>query len=208
MSAIYSLPEGIRHWPQYLDETAQIQLLETIREKVVEAPLFVPKMPRTGKEMSVRMTNFGALGWVTDKERGYRYQKTHPKTGRNWPLIPQQLLDAWEELSGYEHPPEACLINFYSNDAKMGMHQDRDEDEFGAPVLSLSLGNECRFRVGGIERGGKTSAFILSSGDAMMLSGPARLAYHGVDKIIPQSSQLLKAGGRINITMRRVTKPV
>jgi len=200
-----SLPDGVKHWPQYLTEDEQHELLAEIRNRVAHAPLFVPRMPRTGKEMSVRMTNFGPLGWVTDKQDGYRYQENHPTTGKPWPEIPQQLLALWESLSDCPHPPEACLVNFYTDDAKMGLHQDSDEQTFDAPVLSVSLGNECLFRVGGTQRGGKTQSFRLLSGDVMMLSGPARLAYHGVDRIYLGTSDLLKSGGRINITMRRVT---
>ncbi len=109
-------------------------------------------MPRSGNPMSVRMTNAGPLGWVTDKERGYRYQATHPETGKPWPAIPQMLLDLWRELADYPHPPEACLINYYAGAAKMGLHQDRDEEDFAAPVLSVSLGDTGIFRVGGKTR--------------------------------------------------------
>ncbi|MEP1206824.1 MAG: alpha-ketoglutarate-dependent dioxygenase AlkB [Rhizobiaceae bacterium] len=197
--------DGVFLWPQYFDESAQKDLLENIRAATAAAPLFTPKMPRTGKKMSVRMTNFGPLGWVTDKQDGYRYQPTHPVTGQNWPEIPALLLDLWRELADYDHPPQACLVNYYRDNAKMGMHQDRDESTFDAPVLSVSLGDECLFRVGGTSRGGKTQSFRLRSGDVMMLSGAARLAFHGVDKIYPDTSDLLKNGGRINLTLRRVT---
>ena len=199
------LPKGVVHWPEYLSRADQENLLVEIRELTLSAPLFTPAMPRTGKEMSVRMTNFGELGWVTDKANGYRYQPTHPVTGLPWPSIPERLLGIWNELTGYPKPPQACLVNFYTDNAKMGMHQDRDEKVFDAPVLSLSLGNDCLFRVGGSSRGGKTSSFRLASGDAMMLAGDARLAFHGVDKIYPETNDLLKAGGRINLTLRVVT---
>jgi alkylated DNA repair protein (DNA oxidative demethylase) len=203
---MFVLPEGVSHWPAFFDRPTQEALLQLIRAAAQQAPLFVPKMPRTGKPMSVRMTNMGSLGWVTDQQNGYRYQATHPETGQNWPQMPQTLLDLWQEKSGYDHAPEACLVNYYADGAKMGLHQDRDEVDFDAPVLSVSLGNACLFRVGGVERGGKTTSFRLESGDVMMLSGPARLAFHGVDKIYPNTSDLLKDGGRINLTMRRVTK--
>ena len=203
---MFALPDGVYHWPGFFDQSAQETLLHLIREATQAAPLFVPKMPRTGKPMSVRMTNMGSLGWVTDKQNGYRYQDTHPETGKSWPEIPQPLRDLWQEKAGYNQPAEACLVNFYTNEAKMGLHQDRNEVDFDAPVLSVSLGNACLFRVGGVKRGGKTTSFRLESGDVMMLSGPARLAYHGVDKIYPETSDLLKDGGRINLTLRRVTK--
>ena len=205
------LPSGVRHWPGLLNLDIQTQLLAEIREKTAKSPLFTPKMPKTGKKMSVRMTNFGALGWVTDKDRGYRYQESHPVTGDPWPDIPPLLMELWGKLSDYPHLPEACLVNYYEDDAKMGLHQDKDEQVFDAPVLSISLGNECLFRVGSSnypsKRGGKTVSFRLLSGDVMMLSGPARLAFHGVDRIYPNTNNLLKNGGRINLTLRRVTPP-
>jgi len=202
-----SLPPGIRHMPGLLSPTEQAALLTEIRAVVIAAPLYVPTMPRTGKPMSVRMTNCGVLGWVTDKERGYRYQERHPATGKRWPLIPQRLLELWDEVSDYPHPPEACLINFYSQDAKMGLHQDRDEKNFAAPVVSVSLGDDCLFRVGGIDRKSGTASFRLSSGDVVVLGGEGRLAFHGVDRIYPHTSDLLKNGGRINLTLRRVNLP-
>lgn len=198
------LPKGIRHIPSYLDRERQEAVLTEIRAVVAEAPLFVPTMPKTGKPMSVRMTNCGPLGWVTDKERGYRYQPTHPATGKPWPAMPQVLLDIWSELSGYTAAPEACLVNYYTDDAKMGLHQDRDEKDLSAPVLSLSLGNACLFRVGGKNRNDRTVSFRLESGDAVIIGGEGRLNFHGVDRIYPDTSGLLKNGGRINLTMRRV----
>jgi alkylated DNA repair protein (DNA oxidative demethylase) len=200
-----TLPNGIRHLPGYLDRAAQEHLVEAIRQIVSEAPLYVPAMPGTGKPMSVRMTNCGQLGWVTDRERGYRYQETHPTTGKPWPAIPAELIDLWNALAGYEQPPEACLVNFYSDDARMSLHQDRDEQQLAAPVLSISLGNTCLFRVGGLDRKDATGSFRLSSGDIVLLGGEGRLAFHGVDRIYPGTSTLLKNGGRINLTLRRVT---
>jgi len=202
-----TLPVGVRHIPMCLSFDEQRALLDAVRAIVSAAPLYTPVMPRTGKAMSVRMTNCGQLGWVTDKENGYRYQATHPVTGKKWPVIPDQLLNLWTEFADYPYPPEACLINFYDVTAKMGLHQDRDEQNFDAPVLSISLGDTCLFRVGENTRTGPTSSIKLNSGDVILLSGQARLAYHGVDKIYPDTSALLKNGGRINLTLRRVTTP-
>ncbi|MDZ5697388.1 alpha-ketoglutarate-dependent dioxygenase AlkB [Chelativorans sp. M5D2P16] len=202
-----TLPNGVHHIPGALDQDAQEALLEAIRAMVSEAPLFVPTMPRTGKPMSVRMTNCGPLGWLTDKEGGYRYQATHPETGRPWPAIPPALLAVWEKFAGYPHPPEACLVNYYDHTAKMGLHQDRDEREFAAPVVSVSLGDACLFRVGGRSRSGKTVSFRLESGDVVVLGGEGRMSFHGVDRIYPGSSTLLRNGGRINLTLRRVNPP-
>jgi len=202
-----SLPEGVDHFPGALDPNAQASLVDDIRAVVAAAPLFTPVMPRTGKPMSVRMSNCGPLGWVTDKQDGYRYQPTHPVTGEAWPSMPPRIMALWDRFAGYGHPPEACLINFYAPDTKMGLHQDRDEADFDAPVLSVSLGDDCLFRVGGSTRGGKTVSLRLQSGDVLVLGGASRLAYHGVDRIYPGTSMLLKQPGRINLTLRRVTKP-
>ena len=200
-----ALPPGIRYLPGHFDRVAQAALVEDIRRIVEAAPLYTPAMPKTGKEMSVRMTNCGELGWVTDKERGYRYQAAHPVTGEPWPPIPDVLLDLWREVADHPQPPQACLVNFYSEKAKMGQHQDRDESDFSAPVVSVSLGDDCLFRVGGARRADPTQSFRLRSGDVVVLGGEGRLAFHGVDRIFPSTSTLLKNGGRINLTLRRVT---
>jgi alkylated DNA repair protein (DNA oxidative demethylase) len=198
--------DGLRIVPGYLDRSAQLAMQSRVRDIITHAPLYTPRMPKTGRPMSVRMTNCGSLGWVTD-ERGYRYQTSHPETGEPWPPMPAILLDAWRELAGYAHMPEACLINVYGPNAKMGLHQDRDENDFDAPVVSLSLGDTCLFRIGGTRRGDPTRSIRLASGDAVVLGGAARLAFHGVDRIIPGTSMLLAEGGRINLTLRRVTRP-
>src|SRR3954452_21227957 len=202
-----TLAPGVTLTPGYLDRSAQEEMLAAVRAVIAAAPLYVPRMPRSGKPMSVRMTNCGALGWVTDAERGYRYQETHPGTGAPWPPMPDIILRAWRDLAGYPHPPEACLVNLYPADARMGLHQDKDEQDFSAPVVSLSLGATCLFRVGGLNRSVPPAAIRLSSSDAVVLGGTGRLAFHGVDRILPGTSTLLPAEGRINLTLRRVTKP-
>jgi alkylated DNA repair protein (DNA oxidative demethylase) len=135
---------------------------------------------------------------------GYRYQPNHPETGQPWPAIPDMLLNAWRDLAGFPHPPQACLVNLYGPEARMGLHQDRDERDFGAPVVSLSLGATALFRIGGLNRRDKTRSLRLGSGDAFVFGGPARLVFHGIDRVIPGSSDLLDGGGRINLTLRRV----
>jgi alkylated DNA repair protein (DNA oxidative demethylase) len=179
-------------------------LRAAIDEVLAAAPPFVPRMPRTGKPFSVRMSNCGPLGWVSD-ERGYRYQPTHPASGAPWPPMPDAVLALWTALALGAPPPEACLINLYEAGARMGLHQDRDEAELSAPVVSLSLGDTALFRVGGVTRDAPTRSLRLASGDAVTLGGPSRLAFHGVDRIYPGSSTLLPGGGRINLTLRRVT---
>jgi alkylated DNA repair protein (DNA oxidative demethylase) len=178
-----------------------------LRTILVAAPLFTPTMPRSGKSFSVRMTNCGPLGWVSDASGGYRYQATHPETGKAWPAMPAGLLELWRGVTSYPAPPEACLVNYYAADAKMGLHRDEDEQDLAAPVLSVSLGETAIFRVGGLTRRGPTRKFELKSGDVVVLGGEDRLAYHGIDRILPGTSDLLPEGGRFNLTLRRVTKP-
>ena len=206
MPALTLMP-GLVYHPGYLDRPAQERLLEALREITRAAPLFTPRMPRTGKPFSVRMTGCGRLGWVSD-ETGYRYQHAHPDTGQPWPAMPEQVLRAWEELSLYPHPPDACLINFYGPGARMGMHQDKDEEAFDAPVVSLSLGDAALFRYGGLDRRDPTRSVRLNSGDAIVFGGPARLIHHGIDRLVAGSSGLLPGGGRLNLTLRKVEKPL
>lgn len=192
---------GFLYWPGYLDLSTQRGLLAEIETALLEAPPFRPVTPG-GRPFSVRMTNLGPLGWVSDRA-GYRYQRTHPETGRPWPPIPARLLALWTDLTGAP-PPDACLVNRYDAEARMGLHQDRDEADLLHPVLSVSLGDTAVFRIGPAE-GGATRTLKLSSGDVCALTGPARLARHGIDRLLPGSSSLVPGGGRINLTLRRAT---
>ena len=206
-----TIAPGCTAFPGFLAREAQRELVETLRAAVDRAPFFVPTMPRTGKPFSVRMTNFGPLGWVSDQDGGYRYQPTHPLTGEAWPSIPDLVIEVWRSVSAYPHPPEACLVNYYAPGARMGLHQDSDENDLAAPVVSISLGDTCLFRVGGTTRGAATRSMKLSSGDVVVLGGASRLAFHGVDRIDAGTSTLLgdwfPEGGRINLTLRRVSLP-
>jgi DNA oxidative demethylase len=197
---------GLRYLPGFIGPEHQRELVNDLRAAVAGAPLLTPVMPRTGRPFTVRMTNLGGLGWVSDRA-GYRYQPTHPETGKPWPPIPQMVLDVWRAVSGYPHEPQACLVNFYQGGAKMGLHRDEDEEDFSAPVVSISLGDTAVFRMGGPERGGKTGTLKLASGDVLVMGGESRLCYHGIDRVLTGTSTLLKDGGRINLTLRRVTKP-
>lgn len=176
-------------------------MVEDVRAVVSAAPLFSPVTP-WGKPMSVRMTSAGRFGWVADR-KGYRYSATHPG-GMGWPAIPASVLAVWHELVSRGRDPDCCLVNFYGADARMGLHQDRDEKDFSWPVLSVSLGDDARFRIGGAERGGQTASVWLRSGDVLILGGPARLAYHGIDRVAAGTSTLLPKGGRVNLTLRVV----
>lgn len=203
----FQTPGGFRLLAGYFDPGAQAELVAEVLAGVAESPLYQPAMPRTGKPLSVRMTNFGPLGWVTDKDKGYRYEPVHPLTSEPWPAMPQRLLDLWEAETGWPDPPEACLVNWYEAGARMGLHVDNDEKAVNAPVVSVSLGDKARFRLGGPDRKDPTASFVLSSGDVVVLGGEARRCHHGVDRVYPGTSRVLPPDwrpGRINLTLRRV----
>ena len=193
---------GFDIYKGYLDVAAQQRMLADVRAVVRAAPLVRPVTPR-GQQMSVRMTAAGAFGWITDRQ-GYRYERAHPD-GQKWPAIPDSVLKVWAGLSGSARDPECCLVNYYEEGARMGLHQDKDESSFEWPVISISLGDDGLFRMGHAERGGKTQSFWLQSGDVVVMGGAARLAYHGVDRIRFGSSSLLEKDGRLNLTLRVVT---
>ncbi len=195
---------GAMLYKGFLPPSAQRALLDDIRAVERAAPLYAP-VTRSGRKMSVRITSAGALGWVSDR-RGYRYEPRHP-SGVPWPPIPQSLLGIWKDLLPDAPPPDSCLINYYGEGARMGLHQDRDEADLTLPILSVSLGDDALFRIGGAARGGRTQSVVLSSGDVLVMQGPARLAWHGIDRIRPGTSRLLKNGGRLNLTLR-VAGPV
>ena len=192
---------GFQIFKDLLSVAEQRALLADLRGVVAAAPLFSPDTPY-GKPMSVRMTSAGKYGWYSDRS-GYRYADRHPG-GAAWPAIPEAVLAIWRELVSAKRAPDCCLINFYGEGARMGMHQDRDEADFKWPVLSVSLGDEGLFRIGNTTRGGKTESIWLHSGDVVVMGGEARLTYHGVDRIKFGSSSLLSKGGRINLTCRVV----
>ena len=192
---------GVKVYGGLLTKSDQQRMLEDIRAVVSKAPLFSPSV-RSGRPMSVRMTSAGKYGWYSDSA-GYRYAPQHPN-GQGWPDIPGSVLSVWRRLISETRDPDCCLINYYTEDAKMGMHQDRDEQDFEWPVLSISLGDDALFRVGNVERAGKTESVWLKSGDVVEIGGAARLAHHGVDRLRFGSSSLLRGGGRINLTLRVV----
>lgn len=190
---------GVGIWKGLLSTGDQTQIVNDLRAVAKAAPFQQYETGR-GQKMSVRMTAAGAVGWMSDR-KGYRYE-AHQHDGQAWPGIPDTVLDVWRKVSGVDRLPDSCLVNFYGEGARMGLHQDKDEADLNWPVVSISLGDEGLFRVGQISRGGPTQSIWLTSGDVAVLAGEARLAYHGIDRIKFRSSQLLSEGGRINITLR------
>lgn len=184
-----------------IDAAAQAALVEEVLAAANAAPFYRPRTP-SGKPMSVEQTSLGACGWITDR-RGYRYEPVHPLTGESWPPLPQSLLALWALHAGDGPPPDSCLVNLYRGSAKMGLHTDSDEQDMTAPVLSVSLGDAAVFRLGGAARGDPTRTVRLSSGDVILLAGPSRRFFHGVDRVMAGSSRLVPGGGRINLTLRR-----
>ena len=196
------LAPGVYLWREKLSPVAQKALLDDVFARLKAAPLYRPVMPKTGQPFSVEESNFGRLGWVSDRA-GYRYQPTHPLTGKAWPAIPTPLLELWNEIANAPQP-DCCLLNLYRKGARMGLHQDRDEKDVSAPVVGVSLGDDAIFRIGGTKRGGATQSIRLASGDVILFGGPARLAYHGIDRVVAESSRLIPGGGRLSLTLRRV----
>ena len=194
-------PAGFRLYPDFFDAQGQCALRDTVLAAAANAPFYRAITP-SGKWMSVEMTNLGSLGWVT-AAAGYRYQRLHPHTGRPWPAIPPILLDLWRSVAPAGPVADVCLVNLYRAGARMGPHQDRDEADFGFPVVSVSLGDTAIFRIGGATRRAPSQSLRLASGDVCILAGEARLAFHGVDRILAGSSRLIDGGGRLNLTLRR-----
>lgn len=155
---------------------------------------------------SAAMTNTGDAGWWSDRT-GYRYITRQPESDKPWPAMPEVFLDAVRlALHGSPWPdfkPDACLINFYAAGARMGLHQDRDEKDFTQPIVTLSLGDDADFLIGGLNRTDKTIAIVVESGDAVLMGPPARLRFHGIRKIYPGTSPLPNLKGRISLTFRK-----
>jgi alkylated DNA repair protein (DNA oxidative demethylase) len=201
-SEISRLIPGFHLYPAALDRAEQEALAAEVMALAREAPFYQPVLPG-GRPMSVRMTGLGPLAWTSDPIGGYRYVAAHPDTGRPWPPMPRAVEALWTRFAPDAPPPDACLVNWYQAGARMGLHQDRDEADFSVPVLSISLGDTAVFRIGGHKRADPTGSMRLSSGDVCILSGQARLAFHGIDRVLTGSSTVVPGGGRLNLTLRR-----
>lgn len=196
---------GVEVRKGFLGPQAQAALTEQVREVARAAPPVRMETPG-GRRMSVAMTSAGRVGWVASRT-GYAYVPEKPGGG-DWPAIPPGALEVWRAVSGWDADPDCCLVNWYAEGARMGLHRDADEGDFAAPVVSISLGDPGLFRVGGLARKGPTRSVWLESGDVAVLGGAARLAYHGVDRIRFGANGLLPGGGRLNLTMRVVSDAV
>ncbi|MGN8277045.1 DNA oxidative demethylase AlkB [Pseudomonas sp. SMN5] len=173
-------------------------------EAVLQAAPFRQMVTPGGFTMSVALTSCGALGWTTDRS-GYRYTREDPQTGRPWPAMPtlfRELAQAAAATAQFEHfEPDACLINRYVPGARMSLHQDKDERDFSAPIVSMSLGLPAVFQFGGFERSDKSLRVPLFHGDIVVWGGVDRLRYHGVLPLKPGQHPRLGAQ-RINLTFR------
>ena len=180
------------------------ELLRCIEEVAKQVPFRHMQTPG-GHTMSVAMTCCGGWGWVTDR-RGYRYQHQDPESGVAWPAMPEVFkalaMDAAKAAGYAGFEPDSCLINRYSPGAKMGLHQDRNEDDFGQPIVSVSLGAPATFQFGGLLRTDRPQRVPLAHGDVVVWGGPARLRYHGV-LILKTSDHPLTGHYRYNLTFRR-----
>jgi DNA oxidative demethylase len=180
------------------------ELITALREIVVQAP-FRHMMTPGGHQMSVAMTNCGDAGWVTDRS-GYRYDTIDPDSGKPWPPMPPSFLALAKQAAleaGFDNfATDACLINRYQPGARMSLHQDRDEGDFGAPIVSVSLGLPATFLFGGLKRSDKTQRYRLEHGDIAVWGGPARLAFHGVAPLADGEHAVL-GRQRINLTFRK-----
>ena len=180
------------------------ELIVALRDIVAQAPFRRMHTPG-GHQMSVAMTNCGQLGWITDRS-GYRYAGNDPETGQPWPAMPaaflQLAIEAAATAGFKDFLPDACLINRYEPGARMSLHQDRDEQDFDAPIVSVSLGLPAIFLFGGLERSEKPRRFRLEHGDVVVWGGPSRLVFHGVAPLADGEHSLL-GRQRINFTFRR-----
>ena len=184
--------------------TIEVELLEALRAIIEQSPFRHMTTPG-GHQMSVAMMNCGGFGWVTDRS-GYRYDRNDPQSGKPWPPMPgafRELARAAADRGGFGgFAPDACLVNRYQPGARMSLHQDRDENDFSAPIVSVSLGLPATFLFGGLKRSDKPRRFRLEHGDVVVWGGPTRLAFHGVAPLAEGEHSLL-GRQRINLTFRK-----
>lgn len=192
----------LKHERQFFNAEESLAVIAGLRRVVRHSPLYTPSM-KTGSPYSIQMTNCGRAGWISDS-LGYRYARRHPVTGRPWMPIPDELVAAARRLAGPDFDPDCCLINLYrGRHARLGLHRDLDEGDDSKPIVSFSFGDSCEFVIGGPKKTDPQDHILLQSGDAVLFGGSRRLAWHGVTRIFPGTSDLLDGGGRINLTLRQ-----
>jgi alkylated DNA repair protein (DNA oxidative demethylase) len=198
------LPAGLLHRPGLLDPAGQQGLLAAVREVARAAP-FAHARTKMGLT-SAAMTNAGDAGWWSDL-KGYRYETRNPATGKSWPPMPEVFREvvarAVADTPWPDFTPDACLINFYGEGAKMGLHQDRDEKDFAQPIVTVSLGDDGDFQIGGMTRSDRGQVLVVKSGDALIMGGDSRMRFHGIRKIHFGTSPLETLAGRISLTFRK-----
>jgi alkylated DNA repair protein (DNA oxidative demethylase) len=211
---LFADPDAVEPWTEALGPGAvvlrafaaadDVALLDAVEAVARQAP-FRHMLTPGGFRMSVAMTNCGALGWVSDPT-GYRYDGLDPDSGRRWPPLPDaflRLAAAAAAAAGFDgFVPDACLINRYEPGAKLSLHQDRNERDYDAPIVSVSLGLPAVFLFGGLRRADRNVRVPLAHGDVVVWGGPARLRYHGVLPLKPGEHRLVGAH-RINLTFRK-----
>jgi DNA oxidative demethylase len=204
VTACEQLEEGATLLRGFADAETPVLLQEVAR--IAHAAAFRHLLTPGGHTMSVAMTNCGPVGWVSDST-GYRYDPCDPSTGAPWPTMPPAFLDLAQRAAGEagfaNYDPDACLINRYVKGAKLGLHQDRDEKDAWAPIVSVSLGLPAVFLWGGQHRSDPTRRLLLESGDVVVWGGPARFVYHGVAPL-KDGEHPLTGATRINLTFRKV----
>lgn len=199
-----NLPPGLFHRPGLLDPAGQAALYAAVQAVARDAP-FAHARTLMGLT-SAAMTNAGSAGWWSDL-KGYRYETRNPATGAAWPPMPaifrEAVAAAVADTPWPDFAPDACLINFYGEGAKMGLHQDRDEKDFAQPIVTVSLGDDGDFLIGGLTRSERAQVLIVKSGDALIMGGDSRMRFHGIRKIHPGTSPLEPLAGRISLTFRK-----
>ena len=201
------LPDGFTLRRGFVGAEEQAQLFAALAGVVAAAP---PSQHRTkgGGTFSAALTNCGQVGWWSDT-RGYRYVATSPLTGLVWPPIPGVFIEFIQRLMAEtpwpDFAPDACLINYYTTGAKMGLHQDKDEADFAQPIITVCLGDAADFLVGGFARADKPVAFRVASGDVLVMGGASRMRFHGVRKVHTGTSPVAGLNGRYSLTFRKAT---
>lgn len=204
-SLVDALPEGFSLFRRMVAPAMQVRMVELARELCHVAPLITPRT-RYGTSFHLRLTSWGKWGWLSDAN-GYRYERLHPVTQQPWPEIPAEvqtlMLAASAEAGHSDFDLQTVLCNFYDPESgRLGLHQDRSELNKTAPIVTISLGDSCVFAIGGRSQSDPVQEILLDSGDVLVQGGPARTFFHGVMRLMPNSSTLLKQGGRISLTGR------